>query len=135
MEAFFKRHSSSKLRRNLLNPISIAIRAGHSHILSAQMAYPELTRREAQTGSLLRSYLKDFPKEKHTGPYLATLRSGMGMLTQTLHDKLPATWYFSAPVSKIRQLANRKISLSSPQGEITGDMLIYAGSVHDLLPV
>lgn len=132
VEAFFKRHSSSKLRRNLLNPISIAIRAGHSHILSAQMAYPELTRREAQTGSLLRSYLKDFPKEKRTGPYLATLRSGMGMLTQALHDKLPATWYFSAPVSKIRQLANGKISLSSPQGEITGDMLIYAGSVHDL---
>ncbi|MBQ8499015.1 protoporphyrinogen oxidase [Chlamydia sp.] len=132
VEAFFKRHSSSKLRKHLLNPISVAIRAGHSHILSAQMAYPELTRREAETGSLLRSYLKTFPKNNKKEPYLATLRSGMGKLTQTLHDKLPATWHFSTPVTKIRQLANGEISLSTPKGEITGDLLIYAGSVLDL---
>jgi Protoporphyrinogen oxidase len=132
VEAFFKRHSSTKLRTHLLNPINLAMRAGHSHTLSAQMAYPELTRREAEMGSLLRSYLRDFPKTARKGPYLATLRSGMESLIQTLHDKLPATWYFSTPVTKIRQLSNGKISLSSSQGEITGDILIYAGSVQDL---
>ena len=132
VEAFFKRHSSSKLRKNLLNPVSLAIRAGHSHILSAQMAYPELSRREAKTGSLLRSYLKDFPRTNRKAPYLATLRTGMETLIQTLQEKLPATWHFSTPVTKIRQLADGKLSLSCPSGEITGDLLVYAVSVQDL---
>ncbi|EPP39002.1 protoporphyrinogen oxidase domain protein, partial [Chlamydia psittaci 84-8471/1] len=69
------------------------IRAGHSHLLSAHMAFPSLSQREAKTGSILRSFLKEPSKKKTSGaPYLASLRPNLGILIDTLVKKLPATW-------------------------------------------
>lgn len=62
---FLSRHSTINLIHNVLNPVVTAIRAGHSHLLSAHMAFPSLSQREAKTGSILRSFLKEPSKKKH----------------------------------------------------------------------
>ncbi len=130
---FLSRHSTINLIHNVLNPVVTAIRAGHSHLLSAHMAFPSLSQREAKTGSILRSFLKEPSKKKTSGaPYLASLRPNLGILIDTLVKKLPATWKFSSPVTKIECFPSQVV-VSTTQETFSGDLAIYTGATS-LLP-
>ncbi|WP_348663230.1 protoporphyrinogen oxidase [Chlamydia vaughanii] len=124
---FLRRHSTKNLIKNVFNPVVTAVRAGHSHILSAHMAFPTLSQREAKTGSLLRSYIKDPSKKKQrNAPYLATLKPHLGILIDTLVKKLPATWRFSSPVTKI-DCCDSEVTVTTEKEVFSGDLVIYTG--------
>ncbi|EPP34520.1 protoporphyrinogen oxidase [Chlamydia ibidis] len=129
---FLSRHSSQTLIDNILSPFVTAIRAGHSDILSAHMAFPELSRREAKYGSLIRSFLKEKPSKQQTPGYLATLKPYFGILIDTLARKIPATWRFDCPAKKIL-CSSSQVQVSSSSETFYADLAIYTGPGH-LLP-
>ncbi|SPN73998.1 Protoporphyrinogen oxidase,protoporphyrinogen oxidase,Protoporphyrinogen oxidase,protoporphyrinogen oxidase,Flavin containing amine oxidoreductase [Chlamydia serpentis] len=133
IQEFLKRHSSINFTNYILDPLVTAIRAGRSHVLSTHMAFPELARREACSGSILRSYLKKRrPKEttKSEG-YLASLSPSLGTLITTLMQKLSATWKFSTPATNIN-CSSEKAYVTTPSGIFSGDLVIYTGPMHQL---
>lgn len=130
VESFLARHSTKRLIHNLWNPITIATCAGHSDILSTHMAYPNLAKKEASHGSIIRGYLKDICKKKPS-TYLASLRPGMHVLVDALREKIPAQWCLSTPVSKIISTPG-EVRVQTTLGEVTGDLAIYTGPIHVL---
>ncbi|QVE49406.1 protoporphyrinogen oxidase [Chlamydia crocodili] len=129
---FLRRHSTTSLIHNVLNPVVTAIRAGHSDVLSAHMAFPTLSQREAKTGSILRSYLKEFSKKQNKDtPYLASLRPNLGILIDTLVKKIPAKWKFSSPVTKI-DCFPKEVVVSTTKETFSADLAIYTGPTTTL---
>ncbi|ANH78686.1 protoporphyrinogen oxidase [Candidatus Chlamydia sanziniae] len=133
VEAFLKRHASPSFTNCILNPMVTAIRAGHSHALSTHMAFPSLAQYEAETGSLLRSYIKNFSCVKKTKSpgYLASLQPSLGLLVDVLTKKIPAVWKFSSSVTRISS-SSIGASVSSSEGQFSADLVIYTGSTHQL---
>lgn len=131
VQEFLQRHSTKSLIHHILNPIVLATRAGHSHLLSAHMAFPSLSKYEAQTGSLLRSYLKESSIKTKNSPYLASLKPSFGILIDTLVKKLPVTWKFSSPVIKIDCLPSQVI-IHTEKETLSGDLAIYTGPLTSL---
>ncbi|VVT43103.1 Protoporphyrinogen oxidase [Chlamydia avium] len=129
---FLQRHSTKSLVHHIFNPIVLATRAGHSHLLSAHMAFPSLSQYEAQTGSLLRSYLKKSSTKIKQEPYLASLKPNFGVLIDTLVKKLSVTWRFSSPVTKI-ECSSSSVTISTEKETFSGDLAIYTGPLS-LLP-
>ncbi|WP_407365819.1 protoporphyrinogen oxidase [Chlamydia pecorum] len=134
VEAFLQRHSSKNLTKHILNPIITAIRAGKSPHLSTYMAFPSLAKREAETGSLLKSALKEMLFPSHAkGTYsLATLKPSLHLLIETLIKKLSATWRFSSPVIQIHASSDQ-VQITTPSETLSADLAIYTGPLH-LLP-
>ncbi|WP_201456363.1 protoporphyrinogen oxidase [Chlamydia sp. 17-3921] len=132
IEAFFERHSTRNLTKYILNPVVTAIRAGRSSNLSTYMAFPSLAKREAETGSLLRSYLKELfscqkrTKKEHT---LATLQPSLKVLIDTLKAKIPAEWKFSSPVIKIIS-SSENVQIMTPSETLSADLAIYTGPLN-----
>ncbi|AAP98848.1 protoporphyrinogen oxidase [Chlamydia pneumoniae TW-183] len=132
VQDFLKRHSSQNFTSYILDPLITAIRAGHSSILSTHMAFPELAKREASSGSLLRSYLKNrSPKKSKTDRYLASLSPSMGTLITTIQEKLPATWKFSTSVTHI-DCSPKEACVTTPSETFFADMVIYTGPLQQL---
>lgn len=134
---FLNRHCSPKLIHNLLNPAVLATRAGYSHLLSAQMAFPALAKLEAQSGSLLLHFLKQklFRKQnsKKQKFSLASLQPNLFLLIETLKNRLPATWLLSSPVTSIEHLKDNSVLITTAKHSLSADLVIYTGSISALL--
>lgn len=131
VQDFLQRHSTKSLMHHILNPIILATRAGHSHLLSAHMALPSLSAYEAQTGSLLRGYLKHSSIKNRREPYLASLKPSFGVLIDTLVNQLPVTWKFSSPVTKI-SCSPSQVTIHTEKEILSGDLAIYTGPLSSL---
>lgn len=130
VQSFLHRHSTARLIRYILNPAVLATCAGHSSVLSSHMALPTLSYYEATTGSLLRGYIKNRHK-KERGSYLLSLRPCLGILIETLVQKLPVTWVFSSPATRI-DCSSDHVQVHTHNQTFHGEYAIYTGSASRL---
>lgn len=128
---FLQRHCSPKLIHHILNPAVLATRAGHSHLLSTQVTFPELFHQEAQKGSLLFRFLKQALTRKNSPGTFASLSPNFHLLIEALKAQLPVTWMLSSPVSAIHN-SEHSVHITVGDQTLSADLLLYTGSIATL---
>ncbi|WP_213318055.1 protoporphyrinogen oxidase [Chlamydiifrater volucris] len=135
VKEFFDRHATSKMVQNILTPITTGIRAGYPEILSATLAFPSLKQREAQYGSLIKSFLYDLisssqNKTKIKGPRLATPEGGMSTLIKQLLKNIPHQPIYKEEIQKIT--LGPYLQIQTLTSQYFADTIIYTGHLKTL---